>query len=159
MPRERDAEKVLFMMVGDGSLGSQSCNTIHSSIRHCNDDDEISEEEDIEVSLVGYSRGNRSLETRHSSSSNCGGRESRRNRSQETSHHTPNNFRGRGRRSSFSSYSISRNNEGYVDRGESRSVILPLEIGEQELMLKGEVGIGLRPATINPITKANVVDC
>ena len=36
---------------------------------------------------------------------------------------------------------------------------LPLAIGEQELMLKGEVYIGLRPATIPPITNVNVVDC
>ena len=32
-------------------------------------------------------------------------------------------------------------------------------IGEHGLMLKGEVDIGLIPATIPPITKVNVVDC
>ena len=36
---------------------------------------------------------------------------------------------------------------------------LPLAIGEQELMLKGEVYIGLRPATIYFITKLTVVYC
>ena len=36
---------------------------------------------------------------------------------------------------------------------------LPLEIGEQELILNGEVDIGLRPANITPINYVNVVDC
>ena len=36
---------------------------------------------------------------------------------------------------------------------------LPLEIGEQELILNGEVDIGLSPANIPPINNVNVVDC
>ena len=44
-----------------------------------------------------------------------------------------------------------------VDIGHKRPDNLPLEIGEQELTFKGEVVISIRPATITPITKANVV--
>ena len=36
---------------------------------------------------------------------------------------------------------------------------IPLVIRKQRLMFKGEVGIGLQPATIPPITKGNMVDC
>ena len=36
---------------------------------------------------------------------------------------------------------------------------LPLTNGEQYLIMKGEVYIGLIPATIPPVTKANMVDC
>ena len=39
-----------------------------------------------------------------------------------------------------------------VDIFHKRPETTPLEIGEQELMLKGEVGIGLRPATLPLIT-------
>ena len=46
-----------------------------------------------------------------------------------------------------------------VDLGHKRPDTLPLEIGEQELMLKGEVDIGIRPATITPITKVKVIYC
>ena len=35
-----------------------------------------------------------------------------------------------------------------VDLGHKRPANFPLEIGEQELMLKSEVDIGLRPATL-----------
>ena len=44
-----------------------------------------------------------------------------------------------------------------MDIGHKRPDNLPLEIGEQELKFKGEVVISIRPATITPITKANVV--
>ena len=46
-----------------------------------------------------------------------------------------------------------------VDIGHKRPSDLTLEIGEQELMLKGEVDIGFKPATITFLTKANVVYC
>ena len=45
----------------------------------------------------------------------------------------------------------------YVDLGNNIPATLPLVIGEQELMLKGEVDIGLQPATITPLTKLNMV--
>ena len=44
-----------------------------------------------------------------------------------------------------------------VDLSQKISVTLPLTIREHELVLKGESDIGLRPATIAPITKVNVV--
>ena len=46
-----------------------------------------------------------------------------------------------------------------VDLGNKRSSALPLEIREQELMLKGKLYIGLIPSTFPPITKVNMVDC
>ena len=46
-----------------------------------------------------------------------------------------------------------------VDLGHKRSENVLLEIREQEFMLEGEVDIGLRLSTIDPLTKANVVDC
>ena len=39
-----------------------------------------------------------------------------------------------------------------VDIGHNIPYTLPLAIGEQSLMLKGEVDIGLRPDTLTPIT-------
>ena len=45
-----------------------------------------------------------------------------------------------------------------VDLGHKRPATLLLIIGEQEVMFQGEVNISLRPATIPPITKVNVVD-
>ena len=42
--------------------------------------------------------------------------------------------------------------------GHNRKATLPLAIGEKYLMLKGEVDIGLRSATIHTTTKVNVVD-
>ena len=49
--RYQEGEKVLFMIWGDQSLGSQSRKTGHSSTRRCNDGDEISEGKFMEVSL------------------------------------------------------------------------------------------------------------
>ena len=46
-----------------------------------------------------------------------------------------------------------------VDLGHKIPDNLPLSIGGKKLMLKGEADIGLRPATIPPITNMNVVDC
>ena len=46
-----------------------------------------------------------------------------------------------------------------VDLGHKRSENVPLEIREQEFMLEGDVDICLQPATIDPLTKANMVDC
>ena len=46
-----------------------------------------------------------------------------------------------------------------MDLGHKILATIPLSIGGKELMLKGEVDIGLRPATITPLTKFNVVDC
>ena len=43
-----------------------------------------------------------------------------------------------------------------VDIGHKRPATLPLAIGEHEFMLKGEVDIGLIPATITPIAMVNV---
>ena len=44
-------EQVLLMMSGDVSLGYWYRNTIHPSSHHDNNDDGISEEEGLEVSL------------------------------------------------------------------------------------------------------------
>ena len=66
---------MLVMIKVDGSLVSLSCKAIHYSSRRSNDNNEISEEEGIEVSLGKESHIHRSLETIHSSSCNCGGRE------------------------------------------------------------------------------------
>ena len=46
-----------------------------------------------------------------------------------------------------------------VDLCHKRPSTLSLEIRGKLLMLKGEVYIGLRPATIPPLTNVNVVDC
>ena len=46
-----------------------------------------------------------------------------------------------------------------VDLGHKIPETLPLTIRTHELMLKGEADIGLRPATITPITKVDGVDC
>ena len=46
-----------------------------------------------------------------------------------------------------------------VDLGYNIPVTTPLAIREQELMLKGEVDIGLIPSTIPPITKVTMVEC
>ena len=46
-----------------------------------------------------------------------------------------------------------------VDLCHNRPAIPHLAIGEHKLMLKGEVDIGIRPATIPPITNVNVVYC
>ena len=46
-----------------------------------------------------------------------------------------------------------------VDLGHKRPATITLAIRKQELMLRVELNIGLRPATIPPITKVNVVDC
>ena len=97
-PRERESEQILFTMMGDGSPGSWSRNTIHYSYRHCNNSNGSSEEEGIEVSLGEESRGHRYLDTSQFSSSNCGGRESFGRRSQETSHSTSSNYGGCGYR-------------------------------------------------------------
>ena len=40
----------------------------------------------------------------------------------------------------------------YMDIGHKRSAILPLKIVEQKFMLKREVDIGIRPATLPVIT-------
>ena len=42
--------------------------------------------------------------------------------------------------------------------GLKRPSTIPLEIVEQELILKGEAYIGLRPATLPPITQVAMVD-
>ena len=46
-----------------------------------------------------------------------------------------------------------------VDLGHKIPSTIPLKIREQMLMLKGEVDIGLRPATIPPIIKVKVLYC
>ena len=46
-----------------------------------------------------------------------------------------------------------------VDLGHKRPATIPLAIGEQELTLKGEMNICIRPENPPPITKATVVDC
>ena len=73
---------MLFMIRGDGSLGSLSCNTSHYSSHHRNEDDVSSEEEGIEVSSGEEILGHRYLETSQYFLSNIGGRESLRHRSQ-----------------------------------------------------------------------------
>ena len=73
------------------------------------------------MSLGEESRGHRSLETTHSSSTNRGVRESRGHMFQETSHYTSIKCRSHGRRSILTSHSSTRNYGGYVDRSGSRS--------------------------------------
>ena len=46
-----------------------------------------------------------------------------------------------------------------VDIGINIPATITFAFVEQDLMLTGEVGIGLRPATITPITQVAVVDC
>ena len=46
-----------------------------------------------------------------------------------------------------------------VDIGQNIPATLTLSIREQELILKGEVDIGLKPATITHTTKVNMVYC
>ena len=94
-------------MSGDGSLGYWSHNTSQSSSHRRNDDD-ISEEKNLEVSLGDERHGHRSLDIIHCSSCNCGGYHSidvgrGGSRSQETrhssssNHGTKVNFEGIGR--------------------------------------------------------------
>ena len=99
-PREWDAEQVLFTISGDGSLGHWYLKASHYSSHRHNNEDKISEEENLEASSGEESRGHRSLETIHSSSSNCGVLE---------------------RRSFDTSQFSSCNSGGYVVRGGSRS--------------------------------------
>ena len=66
-PREREADKLLFMMWVDQSLIPWSLKNIHSSDHHRNDSDSSSEGEGMEVSLGEESIGHRSLETIQSS--------------------------------------------------------------------------------------------
>ena len=56
----------------DGSLGYWSHNNSQSPSHRRNDNDDIYKEEGLEVYLGYERRGHMSLETRHSSSSNCG---------------------------------------------------------------------------------------
>ena len=105
--RERDAEQVLFTMRGHGSLGYWYNETIYSSYCHCNDNDESSEEELIEVSLGEKIRVHRSLETRHCYSSNIEGRENIENRYKDNSHYTSINYKGPGHRLSMNIHSSS----------------------------------------------------
>ena len=46
-----------------------------------------------------------------------------------------------------------------VDLGHKIPATITIAIMEQELTLKVEVDIGIKPATITPITKVKVVDC
>ena len=71
-PRERDTEQVLFIMRVDRILGYFSLKTSHYSSLHSNNNGKSSEEVALEVSLGEESRGHGSLETSHSSSSDCG---------------------------------------------------------------------------------------
>ena len=119
-PIYQEAEKVLFTMWGDRSLGSWYCNTSHYSARNHIYIDEISEEEVMEMFSGEGSRGNRSLETSHSSSINRGGFESCGHRYQETSHSTSSNSGVHGRRSSFNRHSSSCTHGVYVDRSRYR---------------------------------------
>ena len=120
-PRQWYTQQVLFMIRGDGSLGSRSCKTIHYSSYRSKDNNESSEEEGIEVSLGQEIHGNRSLGTIHSSSCNCGGRESRGHSFKETIRSISNNHRVRGSRPSLTIPSPTRNCGGYIDRCGSRS--------------------------------------
>ena len=125
-----------FTISGDGSLVYLSRDTSHYYSHHCNGNG-IYDDESLEV-YAGYgSRGNRSLETSHSSFHNCGVYHSSDDgrggsRSQETSHYLSCNsavyhfgFDGRGvTRSQDTSHSSSRNFGARVDvyrRGGYRS--------------------------------------
>ena len=46
-----------------------------------------------------------------------------------------------------------------MDIGHKRPANIPLEIRKQELMLKLEVDIVIRPDAIPPITEVNMLDC
>ena len=78
-------------MSDDGSLIYWSHKTIHYLSHRCNEIGEISEEEGLGVSLGSERRRYRSLETSHSSSSNCRGHG---NRSFENIHYYFHNNRG-----------------------------------------------------------------
>ena len=132
-------------MNGDGSLGYWSHETRNYSSHCCNDNDEISEEEGLEVCLGDERCGHRSLETSHSSSINRG---------------------GRGNRSFHIRPSSSRNHRRYHSSDFGRGVYRSQDtshysysIGKKYLMLKGEVYIGLIQATIPTITQVTMVDC
>ena len=79
---------MLSTMRGDGSLGSWYCKTRNYYSCRRNDNNKISKEGGLEVYSDEESHGNRSIETRNSSSSNSGGHEIHGNISQEISHYT-----------------------------------------------------------------------
>ena len=125
-PKYQDAEQVLFPVRGNVSLGYWSRKTSHSSSRRCNDDENISEEEFIEVFWREESCGHGSQETRHSTSSNIGvcGR-----MLSMTIHSTSSNHRGyfdtSGSSSQETRHSSSHNRRTRFDvegRGEYRSL-------------------------------------
>ena len=114
------------------------------------------------MSLVEESRGYWYIDTSQSYSIYCGGCESREHVYLDNRHSTSSNWGGSGFRSSLTSHSSSRNIRGYVDRSGSRSqetIHYSSKNLGKELILKGEVDIGLSPATIPPITNLKVVDC
>ena len=47
----------------------------------------------------------------------------------------------------------------YVELGIKKPATLTLEIVDQDMMLMGDLNIGLRPETIPPITQAVMADC
>ena len=112
---------MLLLMRYNGSLGYRSHKTSYYSYRRQNDDEESSEEEVLEVYLGEESCGNRSIDNRQCSSSNCGVCESREHGYQVKIHSNLSNCGDRGHRSSMTSHYASRNSGGYVDRGGYRS--------------------------------------
>ena len=109
------------MTRGDGSLGSWSRKTSHSSSQRRINDDKSPEEEVLEVNFGEERSGHRPLEKIQCSSRNLGCHDSPVHRSQESSHFKSRNCGSRGRRSSMTTHSSYCNYVGYVDRGGSRS--------------------------------------
>ena len=128
-------------MRGNEILGSwYRNNSCYYSHRH-KEEGKNSEEEGLEVSLGEEIRGHSSLETSHTSSSNCG---------------------GHGPRSSMTRHYASHNSGGcfYIGgfRLQDTRHYFSCNWGTR-FMLKGEVHIVLIPVTITPLTKASVVCC
>ena len=139
-------------MSGDGSLVYWSHEIIHYSYHHFNDDG-IYDDESLEVSVCDGRCEHRSLETSHHSSRNS------------LVSHSSDDGRGGYRAQRPSTFSLV-----IVDfiilvlmlevkLGIKRPATLPITIFNQGLVLMGYVAIGLRSATLPPITQVSVVDC
>ena len=129
-------------MSGDGSLRYWSHKDSHSSSHHRNDD-EISKEEGLEVSLGDERRGHRSLE-------------------KATITQVIAEVVGIG---ILRAATLTLVIMDYimvlmlveVDLGKNIPSTIPIATGEHELTLKVEVDMGLRPSTLTPTTHLNMV--
>ena len=117
-------------MSGDGLFGYRYRKTIHSLSHHRNYD-VISNYKCLRMSAGDETRGYRYQDTSHYYSRNC----------------------------EFIIVMTKVVIMVEVDIGIKIPATITFAFVEQDLMLTGEVGIGLRPATITPITQVAVVDC